>query len=256
MKILSFSTRLAKTTRCDSMNVYTEACRKSGSPVEGPQHTMSHDHQFSVGDVVLDSHQESPNPAVVVNLPPKQANEWTAYTNTTVAEDNPDYPDESPIVVVAFYDNLSEHAEELLWPESPIPLNELHEYDVKDYAFPVDRLEPAEDTSLAARHSKDDQETAEANGETTTTSDADARKEGEATREDNEVSNAKDDESEQDLHELRDYLKDNGVRSEIDDETVVVEKLGETYRLSTDEVVEGDGPYRDRLEQLVNEAPV
>jgi len=196
---------------------------------------MSRDHQFAVGDVVLDTHQESPNPAVVVNLPPKHADEWTVYTNTTVAEDNPEYPDESPIVVVAFYDNLSEHAEELLWPESPIPLNELHEYDVKDYAFPIDRLRPAEDTSLAERHTGDDQETTET---------------------DSEAASASDNDGQQDLHELRDYLKNNGVRSEIDDETVAVEKLGETYRLSTDEVVEGDGPYRDRLEQLINDAPV
>ena len=196
---------------------------------------MSRDHQFAVGDVVLDTHQDSPNPAVVVNLPPKHANEWTVYTNTTVAEDNPEYPDESPIVVVAFYDNLSEHAEELLWPESPIPLNKLHEYDVKDYAFPVDRLRPAEDTSLAERHTGDDQETTETNSEGSSASDNDGQ---------------------QDLHKLRDYLKNNGVRSEIDDETVAVEKLGETYRLSTDGVVEGDGPYRDRLEQLINDAPV
>jgi hypothetical protein len=219
---------------------------------------MSRDHQFSVGDVVLDSHQESPNPAVVVNMPPKQANEWTAYTDTTVAEDNPDYPDESPIVVVAFYDTLSEHAEELLWPEAPIPLTELHDHGVKDYAFPLARLHPAKDTSLAARHSGDDQETTDTTGDTETTSDADGRDEdeSEATPEDNEVSSAKDTDGEQDLHELRDYLKDNGVRSEIDDETVVVEKLGETYRLSTDGVVEGDGPYQDRLEQLLNEAPV
>lgn len=219
---------------------------------------MNSDHELSVGDVVLDSHQESADPAVVVNLPPKRANEWTAYTDTTVADDNPEYPEDSEIVVVAFYDDLSERAEELLWPESPIPLNELHEYDVKEYAFPVDRLRPAEDTSLAARHEGEDQETTEANGETETTSDADERDEGnsEATRKDSEVSSAKDTDDEQDLRELRDYLKDNGIRSKIDDETIVVEKLGETYRLSTDEVLEGEGPYRDRLEQLVSEAPV
>jgi hypothetical protein len=219
---------------------------------------MSRDHQFSVGDVVLDTHQESPNPAVVLNLPPKQANEWIAYADTSVAEDNPEYPDDSPIVVVAFYGDLADRAEALLWPESPVPLTELSEYDVKDYAFPVDRLQPADDTSLAERHAGADQATTETNTEDDTTSDAAERDEGEpeTTREDNEVSNAKDDDGEQALHDLRDYLRDNGVRSEIDDEAVVVEKLGETYRLSTDEVVEGDGPYRDRLQQLLNEAPV
>jgi hypothetical protein len=218
---------------------------------------MNPDHEFSVGDVVLDSHQESPDPAVVVNLPPRRADEWTVYTNTTVAEDNPDYPDESPVIIVAFYDDLSERSEELLWPVSPIPLTELHDYDVKDYAFPPDRLERADDTSLPAHHSGDGRETTiEANGEVETTSDSDERDDGDNTPEDSEVSSTEDDGGDQDLHEFRDYLKDNGVRSEIDDETVVVEKLGETYRLSTDEVVDGDGPYQDRLEQLLNEAPV
>ena len=218
---------------------------------------MSRDHQFAVGDVALDTHQESPNPAVVVNLPPKHANEWTAYTNTTVAEDNPEYPDESPIVVVAFYEDLAEHAEELLWPESPVPLTELSDYGVRDYAFPVDRLRPAEDTSLAECHTGDDQETTETNSEGETASDTDEPDdEPEPACEDSEGSSASDNDGQQDLHELRDYLKNNGVRSEIDDETVAVEKLGETYRLSTDEVIEGDGPYRDRLEQLINDAPV
>jgi hypothetical protein len=217
---------------------------------------MSRDHQFTVGDVVLDTHQESPNPAVVLNLPPKHASEWIAYADTTIAEDNPEYPDESPIVVVAFYDDLAEHAEELLWPESPVPLTELSDYGIKDYAFPLDRLQPADDTSLAERHAGEGQETTETNTEGETTSDDDARDEFEATREDKEVSSATGNGTKSDLHDLRNHLKDNGVRSEIGDETVVVEKLGETYRLSTDKVVEGDGPYRDRLEQLLTDAPV
>jgi hypothetical protein len=221
---------------------------------------MSRDHQFAVGDVVLDTHQESPNPAVVLNLPPKHASEWVAYADTTVAEDNPDYPDESPIVVVGFYDDLAEHAEDLLWPESPVPLTELSDYGVKDYAFPVDRLKPADDTTLAERHAGADQEPTETNSEGETTSDTNEHDDGEGdpetTRGDTEDSSANADDGQQDLHDLRDYLKDNGVRSEIGDETVAVEKLGETYQLSTDEVVEGEGPYRDRLEQLVDEAPV
>ena len=219
---------------------------------------MSRDHQFTVGDVVLDTHQDSPNPAVVLNLPPKQADEWVAYADTTVAEDNPDYPDDSPLVVVGFYDDLAEHAEELLWPESPVPLTELSDYGVKDYAFPVDRLKPADDTSLAERHAGADQATTETDTEADTTSDADEYDDSEpaTTHEDNEGSSENNNGRQQDLRNLRDHLKDNGVRSEIGDETVVVEKLGETYRLSTDEVVEGDGPYRDRLEQLLDEAPV
>lgn len=222
---------------------------------------MSRDHQFSVGDVVFDSHQESPDSAVVVNIPPRQANEWTVYTDTTVADDNPDYPDDSPIVVVAFYDDLSEQAEELLWPELPIPLKELHEYDVKDYAFPLDRIKLIDDSSLPARHSEEKQETpTEANDESETTSDADGQDEdepeGESDVKDDEVSSAEDTEDEQDLHELQEFLDDNGVQAEIRDGAVIVEKLGETYQLSTDGEVQGDGPYQERLEQLLTEAPV
>lgn len=221
---------------------------------------MSRDHQFAVGDVVLDTHQESPNPAVVLNLPPKHASEWVAYADTTVAEDNPDYPDESPIVVVGFYDDLAEHAEDLLWPESPVPLTELSDYGVKDYAFPVDRLKPADDTTLAERHAGADQETTDTTSEAETASDTNEHNDSEAepptTHEDHEGSSANNNDREQDLHDLRDYLKDNGVRSEIGDETVVVEKLGETYRFYPGEGVKGDGPYRDRLEQLLDEAPV
>ena len=164
---------------------------------------MSRDHQFIVGDVVLDTHQDSPNPAVVLNLPPKQANEWVAYAETTVAEDNPDYPDDSPIVVVAFYDDLAEHAEELLWPESPVPLTELSDYGVKDYAFPVDRLKPADDTSLAERHAGADQATTETDTEADTTSDADEYDDSEAepatTHEDNEGSSENNNGRQQDL---------------------------------------------------------
>ena len=110
------------------------------------------------------------------------------------------------------------------------------------------------------RHAGADQETTEASDETETTSDTDGPDDGEpeteTTRKDSEGSSASDNDGQQDLHRLRDYLKDNGVRSQIGDETVAVEKLGETYRLSTDEVVKGDGPYRDRLEQLLNDTPV
>ena len=111
---------------------------------------------------------------------------------------------------------------------------------------------------MAEAHTGADQETIDTTSEGETTSDTDEPDDGqsETTRQDNEAANANDNDGQQDLHELRDYLKDNGVRSEIGDETVAVEKLGETYRLSTDEVVEGDGPYRERLEQLLNEAPV
>lgn len=214
--------------------------------------------QFSIGDVVVDSHEEDDvNPAIVVNQPSKRADEWVAYADTTVAEDNPEYPDGAKLAVVGFYGEMTEHAEELLWPESPIPINELNGHGVKDYAFPVGRLERVEDPDFDCPEPIGSDQTTDASDDS---ADTDDEPDTEAVPRDDAVdqpdTDTEDADTQQDLEVLQDYLKENGVRSEIEEETVVVDKLGQIYRLVPGNVVEGDGPYRDRLEQLVDEAPV
>ncbi|EMA56221.1 hypothetical protein C451_03364, partial [Halococcus thailandensis JCM 13552] len=59
-----------------------------------------------IGDLVLDRDTDHSDPAVVVNTPPTTADEWTAYTGTTVAEDNPEYPADASIIVVAFRNEI------------------------------------------------------------------------------------------------------------------------------------------------------
>jgi hypothetical protein len=211
---------------------------------------MSSDHEFSIGDVVWDREKDHGNPAVVVNLPPKQANEWEAYTNTTVAEDNPDYPEDSTIIVVAYRSDLSERAEELLWPDSPIPLTELNDFGVKHYAFPVDRLRFDAEATPTTTDMENDTE------DDTATDDATDKSEEQVETANEPTTEAETNGTEQRLQTLQDYLKENGVRSEVDDGALLVEKLGQNYRLVPGEVLEGDGPYRDRLEDLAADAPM
>lgn len=90
-----------------------------------------------IGDIVVDSDDEDPDPAIVVNCPEASADEWEVIGDTTVADDNPEYPQDAEVVVVAFESDLRE-----LYPayigKSPLPLSTIQ---VKYYAFPAPRLD-------------------------------------------------------------------------------------------------------------------
>ena len=58
---------------------------------------------------------------------------------------------------------------------------------------------------------------------------------------------------EQELEQLSEFLRDNGVRSEVDSGVVVAEKLGQSYEITLDGEVNGGGAFQDRLEQLASE---
>jgi hypothetical protein len=103
--------------------------------------------EFVYGDIVHDREDEEPNDAVVVDVPGKTLDEWEIYRKwdgepVTVADDNPDYPSDAKVVVVAYQDELEEYDPE--WPtfegewRSKTTLNE---NDVRMYAFPPGRLE-------------------------------------------------------------------------------------------------------------------
>jgi hypothetical protein len=65
--------------------------------------------RLSIGDTVVDGEDGDGDEAFVVNLPPKAAADWGVRRDgeqTTVAEDNPSYPDDAPVVVVAFQADL------------------------------------------------------------------------------------------------------------------------------------------------------
>lgn len=95
---------------------------------------------FNIGETVADRDRNDPKPAIVVNLPPQTVDEWIAYTNTTVAEDNPDYPADAAVIVVVYRHEPEEFDSD--WPDhdGPFSLAELNEAGVSHCSFPAPRL--------------------------------------------------------------------------------------------------------------------
>lgn len=104
---------------------------------------MADDFTPSPGDVVLDRDDDNPDPALVVNcIPGASANEWTVPGDQTVAEANPDYPEDASVIAVVYEDDFDDDA--LSWNrwnrKNPIPLTELNDSQIKYYSFPAPRL--------------------------------------------------------------------------------------------------------------------
>lgn len=97
---------------------------------------------FEIGEAVVDHELDDPNTAIIVNCPPQPADEWIAYRDTTVAEDNPDYPEDSPVAVAVYRDELAEFDPN--WADrssdDPFALSEFNDNGVSHYAFPAPRL--------------------------------------------------------------------------------------------------------------------
>jgi hypothetical protein len=211
---------------------------------------------IGIGDLVLDRDTDHSDPAVVVNTPPTTADEWTAYTGTTVAEDNPEYPADASIIVVAFRNEILDEQPEMVAPDSPIPLEDLNEVGIKHYSFPAPRLRRGdpETDDFEALEDLDDIDDIDSNGtdDESESVDATAEIEDEADEQDQELQQ-QEQELEQELDQLSEFLRDNGVRSEVDGGVVVAEKLGESYEITLDGEVNGGGAFQDRLEQLASE---
>lgn len=242
---------------------------------------------IDIGDLVLDRDTDHSDPAVVVNTPPKTADEWKAYTGTTVAEDNPEYPADASIIVVAFRNEILDEQPEMVAPDSPIPLQDLNEVGIKHYSFPAPRLRRADpetddfealedlddidinsdgtnDESESVSTSEDEQaKTSETDTEpadaTATDQDTGTPEIGDAADEQDQDQDQDQDlqqqeqEREQELEQLTEFLRDNGVRSEVDGGVVVAEKLGQSYEITLDGEVNSGGAFQDRLKQLVSE---
>ncbi|EMA56244.1 hypothetical protein C451_03479, partial [Halococcus thailandensis JCM 13552] len=183
----------------------------------------------------------------------------------TVAEDNPEYPADASIIVVAFRNEILDEQPEMVAPDSPIPLEDLNEVGIKHYSFPAPRLrlgdpetdnfEALEDLDDIDSNGTDDESESESESVDATATDQDAgtaEVEDAADEQDQELQQ-QEQELEQELEQLRGFLRDNGVRSEVDGSVVVAEKLGQSYEITLDGEVNGDGAFQDRLEQLASE---
>jgi len=184
---------------------------------------------FAVGDTVTDRETDDGDTATVINLPPVTCAEWGIYGGSTVAEDNPEYDTDTDVVVVAFDDDLAEHAP--AW-DGAEPLT-LAETSVRFYAFPAGRLEGVEPSPETPTTDPD----AEAGAETHSDADGDPL------------------DGHDDVRALRDRLEE---RSDVDvgvedGATVLrVEKLGVTHTITADGSV-SDGPVADRLRDVAAE---
>lgn len=94
---------------------------------------------FTIGDVVHDRDDDDPHDAIVVNTPSKLAHEWHAHKGKSVAADNPDYPDDAPVIVVAFDEALRPAFPD--WEgDTPLPLTAINDSEASHYSFPAPRL--------------------------------------------------------------------------------------------------------------------
>ena len=210
---------------------------------------------FAAGEVVHDRDDDDPNDAVVVNVPPIPASEWDVHPlDKTLAEANPDYPADAQTVIVVFEEALTEYFEttdiagEL---ESQIPIATLADEHVQFYAFPAPRLEATGERYIhnsEAEAELTDGERVTSDGAAAGSADSDSASTTETTSEDGSDAAAFD--------ALAERLASSGMRVVDRDEemgTLTIEKMRDTYRVKPGQVVEGDGRFRSRLEQLVGD---
>ncbi|WP_248910776.1 hypothetical protein [Halocatena marina] len=240
-----------------------EAAETPSAPVEGTTNTT-----FAIGDVVQDRENDDPNDAIVVNLPSKTAAEWIArqgsWGEATVAEDNPAYPADAPIVVVVFADALREAFPD--WErETHLTLTAINRSDASHYSFPAPRLTVVDSSTRGNDSSPDASERTEADPPTGEAPSATARNDEEsvtdpatdaATAEDETPASvdARTDASAS-MCALKERLERGGMTVEIepDGQALAATKLGDTYRVRPGEIIEGEGALRSRLASIVAE---
>lgn len=174
--------------------------------------------QLAPGTVVIDREDDDPDEAIVINRPPVAAEEWEVERReTTVAGDNPGYPTDDPVVIVAFRNALSQEFPGYSGGES-IEIGELR---CPWYAFPASRLEPVDELDGPVGYEATPEELAAL----------------------------------EPLRDRLQGSADVEIDVTTDPTTLVVRKegLGEEYRVTPRGTVRGEGALRERLREVVNE---
>jgi len=178
---------------------------------------------LSIGDVVIDRDDATPNPAVVVNQPSETAADWTAFwvrdEPVTVAEDNPEYDAGVEVVIVVYLEMLREEYPE--WAGgSPLRLTDLNERGITFYAFPRQRVKRVDELEAGSADGGDGPSLAVG------------------------------------FRALSVHLDHVGEAWMDGSETppaLVTERNGVTYQITADGRVEGAGPLVGRLEKLASD---
>jgi hypothetical protein len=215
------------------------------------------------GDRVHDRDDPDPDDAIVVNQPPTTASEWDVEPrDCTLADDNPDYPDDAAVVVICFVDDLVEYGPPFDPTEqTALSMSTLNEAGVNFYTFPAPRLtvieSPATGINGAAptTESEDSEPTTTPSPTDTADTDPDNATEQPGEASDDEVESGVDTGPAPALQQLQATLEDEGLAATVEDvETLTVERLGQTYHIHADGRIEGDGALRSQLETIVQEA--
>lgn len=184
--------------------------------------------RLRIGDVVHDRDDSDSDAAFVARFPEENADEYIAYEETTVAEDNPEYPADSDVVVVVFGQDVQFNYPS--WDRlTALESTEIEEAGMRPYSFPAPRLSHHYSQKRAGEETSDSEES-----------------EGSDSEESEGVNGTVQ------VGALGDRMSVAGwdVRSDGDD--LVMEKGGESYRIQPDGVIEGEGDFRTPLENLVD----
>lgn len=210
---------------------------------------------LAIGDVVHDREDDNPNDAVVINNPQATASEWIAYRKKTVADDNPDYPEDAPVVVVIYDSDLRRVFPD--WSgDAPLKLTKINETDVTHYSYPVPRLKQVGSLSDNGKTEQTDagtsDESSTENNERETAATEDTADEDTSASDDTPVTAA---DLSASMRALKERLEDGGMAVEIepDGKALQTTKLGDTYRVRPGKIIEGDGALRPQLEPIVAE---
>lgn len=96
---------------------------------------------FSPGAGVIDTDDSNPDPAVILALLDVPISDWIVYGNETVADHNPDYDPDEPVVIVAYEDRLHSGWPNWRGAESDTLFDGVVERGIKFHAFPRSRLD-------------------------------------------------------------------------------------------------------------------
>ena len=109
---------------------------------------------LSVGDSVADTDDGDPDEAIVVNCPAdKTIADWEHETDsgtTTAAAENPEYPADEQLVIVAFRDAVATALDDWQDLDPDRLFEQVAEHNINQYGFPAGRLEQIEPGELDA----------------------------------------------------------------------------------------------------------
>ena len=109
---------------------------------------------LTVGDSAADTEDDDPDEAIVIDSPSDQTiADWEHETEdgtTTAAAENPEYPADEQLVVVAFRESLDAAIDDWETLEPEVLSEQVAEHDLNQYGFPASRLEQIEPGELDA----------------------------------------------------------------------------------------------------------